>query len=263
VPNRSEWAGPLVLVAVGAAIALGGLSAGAAEVPAGVEVGLFIAAAAALGASLHAWLKPGARLKALGRARWFGLIGIGLAVGVAVVRPPSADVKTPSTPPPPTAPASIGETTIRLSLHDRHVIESYARRFEKSGDKKTAGFLGALAAGAVTAGTLIKAIDSVASKGRIGLEAAKALLGILDGGISVSVTRNVHIDHPTLSLGGLYIGTRGPRLPPEVGARIVLKHPLFSLGTLRLQTRTRLVVTGQVKAKRDPDDPADELPRTR
>jgi hypothetical protein len=248
----------LALILVATSLALGGLTLGAIKANRWVEFGLFLAAAAALGRSLYRWWTSKAStregLRAPGTA--FAAIGLALAIGVAIVRP---------RPTPAPAPANVSNTTIYLSRHDRQVIQNYVQKFAKAGDKRTAGLLAGLGVGAATAGTLINAIGTLTSKGKLGLEAAKALLGILDGGISVSVSRTVNVEHPTLSLGGLYIGTRGPGPPPRAGARIVLEHPLFSLGTLRLQARNRFVVNTRVQSAHDPEDmrcSCKELPRT-
>jgi hypothetical protein len=249
----------LALMLVATLVALAGLTLGAIKASRWVEFGFFLGAAAALGASFYTWRRLRTQsTKGGGAGTVFAAIAVVLAIGVAVVRPRPA--------PPPAAPsaANVTDTTIQLSRHDRQVIQNFVQKFDKAGDKKTAGFLGGLGVGAVTAGTLIKAIGTLTSKGKLGLEAAKALLGILEGGVSVSVSRTLNIEQPTLSLGGLYIGSRIPPPSPSGGSTIIFRQPLFSLGTLRLQAPARLVVkrVKETDNAEDPPKPDRELPRT-
>jgi hypothetical protein len=249
---------PMALAALDIVIAIVGLAVGTANVNRRVEwmffAGAGVLAFLSIAISLfYVWTQvtPG---QAAAKARWplaLALVGLALSLVVAVVRP-NVDQER--------ADRAASQQTVILSTTDKADLTKIANNLRNNGHPGLAAAVSGLAAagGALTGGLISQELATLRDGGKLGVEAAGAIAGILAraGGAKLSFSPTLTIDHPTLSLGGLHYTAAGkppaaahftinrPKLSldlssaaatPAPHSAITLNRPLFSLATLRLR----------------------------
>jgi hypothetical protein len=258
-----RWLVPVLLAGVDITLMLIGLSTGLASVSRSVEWILAAIAAATAWAAVAIslprlmWARPrkprlsanrlvrsvqrGVLAAVRPRPRVAGTLamaGLAFALAVAVVRQgPSG--QTPRGNGGASNPGQTGAATppIKLTPDERKALARDASRVQRDGHGDLAAPILTLlgTGGVIGAGLLTQATSTLERGGEAGIEAASTLFSAaIRARAQVSVTPTLHVDHPTVALGGLHLDFAAKAPPPRPATTVNVRRGAFSLGTIQL-----------------------------